>query len=136
MNNNIETLRLKKRAWLTRYAHKMDQIKNIERRIQKLEDRTSSAKSPNYSGMPRGGTPITTADLIVDKVDLEELLKEYTLEAKQLRREIIDVIDTADYFSYIDVLEDRYIKLKPPKHNERYLKLFDRAIDYIEIPGI
>ena len=61
------------------------------------------------SGMPRGGTPITTADLIADKCELESRIAKLKSKAARIRSEILDEIDLLDDSRYVDVLEAYFI---------------------------
>lgn len=61
------------------------------------------------SGMPRGGTPITTADLIADKLELESRIAKLKNKASRIRSEIIDEIDLLDDPRYADILEAYFL---------------------------
>ena len=61
------------------------------------------------SGMPRGGTPITTADLIADKCELESRIAKLKSKSARIRSEILDEIDLLDDSRYVDVLEAYFI---------------------------
>jgi DNA-directed RNA polymerase specialized sigma subunit len=61
------------------------------------------------SGMPRGGTPITTADLIADKCELESRIAKLKSKAARIRSEIIDEIDLLDDPRYADILEAYFL---------------------------
>jgi DNA-directed RNA polymerase specialized sigma subunit len=60
--------------------------------------------------MPRGGQPVTMADLIADKTELEERIESLKEKQKDIRREIIREIDTLDDYRHTDVLESFFIK--------------------------
>ena len=59
--------------------------------------------------MPRGGTPITSADLIADKCELESRIAKLKSKAARIRSEILDEIDLLDDPRYADVLEAYFL---------------------------
>ena len=59
--------------------------------------------------MPRGGTPITSADLIADKCELESRIVKLKSKAMRIRSEILDEIDSLDDPRYVDVLEAYFL---------------------------
>lgn len=59
--------------------------------------------------MPRGGTPVTEADLVSDKVDLEKRIEQIRAERHTVKNEIIDLIDTLDDPKLIEILESHTI---------------------------
>ena len=61
----IQEIERKKRS-LKRYKKNIACINRLEDKLKALDARITSVKSPNYSGMPRGGTPITSEDLLSD----------------------------------------------------------------------
>ena len=65
----------KKKRWLYRYRNNQLKIARLQNKLETLENRIISIKSPNYSGMPRGGTPITLDDLLSDKEDIKKRIK-------------------------------------------------------------
>ena len=76
-----ENEKIKKR-FLRRYQNNLSCISRLEAKLVILDERITTIKSPNYSGMPRGGVPVTLDDLLSDKDDLERRIK--NLKAKGL----------------------------------------------------
>lgn len=98
-----------KKRFLKRYRKTMKCVDRLKNKLAFLEDRMTSIKSPNLSGMPRGGTPVTIADLISDKDDLIERIDRLERKAKQIKAEILSEIDALDDDRYCDVLEAYFI---------------------------
>ena len=59
--------------------------------------------------MPRGGVPVTTEDLIADKIDLENRIKRLKEKSKKLKGEILEEIDSLDDPRYVAILEGFFI---------------------------
>ena len=72
-----------------------------------------SIRSPNYSGMPRGGVPVTVEELISDKSDLEERIKRLKNKARRLKLEILTEIDLLEDDRYSELLELYYVDCLP-----------------------
>ena len=121
-NQNIPEIESKKR-FLKRYRKNLNCINRLEDKLNLLDDKLNSVRSPNLSGMPRGGTPVTEADLIADKIDLEERIKRLKEKSKILKREILEEIDSLDEPRYCMVLEEFFIdclSLEDIAENEGY----------------
>ena len=97
------------RAWLYRYRNQLDKIHNLERRLEKINIRISSVKSPSYSNMPKGGSRKTAEDYIVDKIEIEGRIKNMEESAIQIRREIITAIDKISDANVCEPLEYKFI---------------------------
>ena len=109
MNNSELPEVTKKKQSLKRYRKNLACIKRLEKKVVVLDTRITSIKSPNYSGMPRGGQPITIEDLIADKSDLEDRIKRLKNKSKVLKRQILDEIDTLDDPRQCEILEAFFI---------------------------
>lgn len=107
-NSEIQQIERKKRS-LKRYKKNLACIERLEAKLDQIDDRMISVRSPNLSGMPRGGTPVTLADLISEKDELEERIKRLKDKSKKLRGEILDEIDSLEDTRYCDVLEGFFI---------------------------
>ena len=105
---DLQEIERKKRS-LKRYKKNNACIDRLEEKLILLDERIKSVRSPNYSGMPRGGTPVTLADLISDKTDLEERIERLKKKSKRLKTEILEEIDTLDDMRYVEVLEAFFI---------------------------
>ena len=107
-NQEIQEIENKKR-FLKRYRKNLNCIIRLEGKLDLLESKLNSVRSPNLSGMPRGGIPVTNADMIADKVDLENRIERLKEKGKKLKREILEEIDSLDEPRYIAVLEGFFI---------------------------
>lgn len=107
-NQDIQEIENKKR-FLKRYRKNLNCIVRLEGKLSLLEVKLNSVRSPNLSGMPRGGVPVTDADLIADKIDLENRIKRLKEKGKNLKGEILEEIDSLDEPRYIAILEGFFI---------------------------
>lgn len=107
-NQDIQEIASKKR-FLKRYRKNYNCIVRLEEKLALLDANLNSIRSPNLSGMPRGGVPITTADLVADKVDLENRITRLKEKGKRLKLEILEEIDSLDEPRYVAVLEGFFI---------------------------
>lgn len=108
-DQEIQEIKKKKRS-LKRYRNNLACIDRLEEKLTLLDERIKSVKSPNYSGMPRGGTPITTEELISDKVDLEKRIKRLKDKGKKYKDQILEEIDSLEDLRYCEVLEAYFIE--------------------------
>lgn len=107
-NSQIQQIEKKKRS-LKRYKKNLSCIERLEAKLDLVSERMTSVKSPNFSCMPRGGTPVTTADLVCEKMELEERIERLKDKGKILRREILAEIDTLEDPRQAEVLEAFFI---------------------------
>ena len=112
MKNSYEEEITNTKKFLRRYKNNMSCVDRLELKLQTLDERIKSIKSPNYSGMPRGSTPVTIEELISDKMELEKRIIKLKLKGKQLRSDILDRIDLLDDSRYCEVLEAYFIDNK------------------------
>ena len=133
-----------KKQWMKRYKKNLACIARLEEKLNLLDDRLISVKSPSLSGMPRGGTPVTVADLVSEKLELEERIARSQEKCKIIRREILAVIDDLDDIRYCEILEEYFIKQKSfaeisneMSYSEKsVIRLYSQAIDLLYIPGL
>lgn len=138
-----ETLN-KKKCWLYRYRNNQAKILRLQDKLETLEERIISIKSPNYSGMPRGSSPVTLDDLLSDKEQLLHRIKSLTTKGVTLKREILDAIDTLEHQKQADILEYWFINGYTAEQIDEILncsttyvyRLYSRSIKSIIIPGI
>ena len=104
----IQEIERKKRS-LKRYKKNIALVNRLEEKLALLDERIKSVRSPNLSGMPRGGTPVTVADLLSDKVELEERLTRQKAKSKDLKREVLEEIDSLEDIRYAEILEAFFI---------------------------
>lgn len=107
-NQEIQEIASKKR-FLKRYRKNLNCIVRLEKKLALLDVKLNSVRSPNLSGMPRGGVPVTAADMVADKIDLENRIERLKEKGKRLKREILEEIDSLDEPRYVAVLEGFFI---------------------------
>ena len=118
----IQEIERKKRS-LKRYKKNLACVNRLEEKLALLDEKIKSVKSPNMSGMPRGGTPVTIADLLSDKVELEERIERQKAKSKDLKKEILEEIDSLEDMRHAEVLEAFFIdgiSLEDIADNEGY----------------
>ena len=101
-----------KKRFLKRYRKNRALIYRLKLKIANLDDRIKTIRSPGYSDMPRGGTPITKEDMIAEKADLESRIKRLEAKGKNIKTEILDIIDELEDTRYAEVLESFLIECK------------------------
>lgn len=119
---DLNPIELKKRS-LKKYKILKSRINRLEDRRKTLDAKIKSVKSPNYSGMPRGGVPVSVDELLADKLELEERLERLKEKSKVLKREILEEIDSLDNPVYCEVLESFFIdglSIEQIAYNEGY----------------
>ena len=134
----------KKKAWLRRYRKNIEMLSRLQEKHDLLDHRLTAIKSPSPTGMPRGGTPVTVADLVSEKLELEERIARSQEKCKTIRREILAVIDDLDDIRYCEILEEYFIKQKSfaeisneMSYSEKsVIRLYSQAIDLLCIPGL
>ena len=104
----IQEVKKKKRS-LKRYRNNLACIDRLEEKLTALDEKIKSVKSPNYSGMPRGGAPITIEELLSDKIDLEKRIKRLKDKGKIYKDQILEEIDSLEDLRYCEVLEAYFI---------------------------
>ena len=87
-------------------------IDRLKVKLQILDEKIKRVKSPNYSGMPRGSVPVTVADLLSDKSDLENRIEKLTAKKSDLKHKVLEEIDTLEDDRYVEVLESFFIDCK------------------------
>lgn len=110
-NQDIQEIENKKRS-LKRYKKNIACIGRLEDKKTLLDLKRKSPKSPNYSGMPRGGTPITNEDISDEIIDLEKRIERLKAKGKRLKDEILEDIDSLEDPRYCEVLEAYFIDCK------------------------
>lgn len=112
MSDQEEIISQKKR-FLKRYKNNIACIKRLKNKIRILDERITNIKSPNYSGMPRGGIPISIDDLMSDKLELEERVERLKRKNVKVKKEILDAIDSLDDPRLCEVLESFFVDCIP-----------------------
>lgn len=129
------------KRYLKRYRNNIECISRLEAKRDDLEYKLKSLRSANISGMPRGGIPVTEADMIADKADLEARIVRLTAKGRILKSEVCAVIDTLEDPRHCEVLESFYIEClsmdeiaQKMNYTERHIHaLFQEAISFISI---
>lgn len=141
-NHESQEIKRKKQS-LKRYRKNVACIVRLERKRDLLDMRIKSIKSPNLSGMPRGGKPVTLDDLIADKTDLEDRIKRLKKKGYILKREILAEIDSLEEAKYCSVLESFFIDClsieeiaENEGYSDRYIyKLYEKGISLLTVKG-
>lgn len=102
----------KKRS-LRRYKNTLACIARLEERYISIDRKIMAIRSPNISGMPRGGVPVTVDELISDKMDLEARIERLKIKARALKNEILSEIDSLEDDRYCELLESHFIDCTP-----------------------
>jgi DNA repair exonuclease SbcCD ATPase subunit len=110
--DEIQEIERKKRS-LKRYKKNLACIRRLEDKLVSLDERITSVRTPNLSGMPRGGTPVTVDELIADKMDLEDRIKRLRKKQRDLKQQTLDEIDSLDDVRYCEILEAFFIDCIP-----------------------
>ena len=105
MENQFSQEIKNKKHSLKKYKVNLACVSRLEEKLILLDERIKSIKSPNYSGMPRGGTPVTIEELLSDKVDLEKRIQRLKDKGKRLKDSIIEEIDSLEDPKQAEVLE-------------------------------
>ena len=111
-DQEIQEIIKKKKRSLKRYRINLSCIVRLEEKLTLLDGRIKSVKSPNYSGMPRGGKPVTTEDLLSDKLDLEKRITRLKDKGKRFKDQRLEEIDSLEDPRYCEVLEAYFIDCK------------------------
>lgn len=138
--DEIQEIERKKRS-LKRYKKNLACIRRLEDKLVSLDERITSVKTPNLSGMPRGGTPVTVDELIADKIDLEDRIKRLRKKQRDLRQQTLDEIDSLDDVRYCEILEAFFIDCIPLEdiaENEGYTvrhvyRLYSEAVTQLAL---
>ena len=137
-----ETIKQRKKKWLSRYKRNRIAIQRLKEKVNSLDSKIKTVKTNNLSGMPRGGVPVTIADIIADKQELEERIEKLELKGRQYRREILDAIDDLEDAVLAEILESVFIDGMLIEdvgdeldYNIRHIyRLYARAMEAIQVP--
>lgn len=108
-SQDLETLKSRKKRSLKRYRKNLACIERLETKLEVMEERIISLKSPSLSGMPRGGVPVTIDDLMSDKIDLENRIERLKAKGRDLKREVCEEIDSLEDSTDCEILESFFI---------------------------
>lgn len=136
----MENIKIKEtKNYLMRYKKNMSCIRRLEKKLEILDKRLKSPRTTNLSGMPRGGVPVTIADLVADKENLERRIQRLKIKGANLKSEVLEEIDKLNDSRYIGVLEAFFIddlSLEIIAENEGYTvrhiyRLYSEAVNII-----
>ena len=133
--SDIKEVERKKRP-LKRYKKTLACIDRLEVKLDLVNQKLTSIKSPNLSGMPRGGTPVTSADLIADKLELEERIERLKARGVRQRHEILEEIDSLEDPKHAEVLELFFINCLTLEEIADKLRYSDRHVYRIYSEGV
>lgn len=141
-DNEVQEIAQKKR-YLKRYRKNIACINRLNNKLYLLTNRIESIKSPSFSGMPRGGVPVTVAELLSDKIELEKRIERLQLKNKKIKSEILEEIDSLDDPRYCEVLEAYFIDCmtiseiaEKEAYTDRHIyRLYDEAIRLLALNG-
>lgn len=130
-----------KKKFLRRYKKNLLNIARLKNKVAILDERAKNIRSPKLSDMPRGGTPVTTGDLIAEKDEIERRIIRLEEKSKNLKREILDKIDEVEDYRYAEILEAYFIECKDFEtiaedmcYNLRHImRLYTEAVNSIEL---
>lgn len=139
-NHSFQDTEHKKR-YLKRYRKNVACVRRLEVKLRILDDRITSVKSPSFSGMPRGGTPVTLDELLSDKFELEERITRLRKKGRILKAEILEKIDLLEDSRHCEILEGYLIECQSIEDIaddmgysvRRIYQLYSQAIDLITL---
>jgi predicted DNA-binding protein YlxM (UPF0122 family) len=141
-DQSAQDIEREKKRYLKRYRKNLACIRRLESKLDNLESKLKSIRSASLSGMPRGGIPVTDADLIADKVDLEARIERLKAKSRDLKNSVYEAIDTLEDPRYCEVLEAYFIDClsieeiaEEMAYTERHVyTLYKEAISLISLP--
>lgn len=110
-NVSLQELERRKR-YLKRYRKNRALIDRLKDKVEALNGRIYTLRSPVISDMPRGGKRVEVSDLIADREELERRIDRLESKGKEIKSEILDQIDGLDDPRYAEVLESFFIDCK------------------------
>lgn len=93
------------KKFFKRYRKNRAKIERLENKKKIKYDRMLTVRSPNLSGMPRGGTPVTIQDLQADISEIEDRIERLNTQGRKIKAELVAIIDEIEDTRYADVLE-------------------------------
>ena len=112
MDESQNKIREQKKRYLKRYKKNLALIERLENKLADLNDRIYKVKSPSYSAMPKGSTPVELSDLISDKEGLIARIDRLRDKSKKLKVETLNIIDELDDPRHAEILESFFIDCK------------------------
>lgn len=134
-NSDIERVEKKKRS-LKRYKKNLSCIERLEAKLETLDTRMTSVRSPKLSDMPRGGQPVTTEDMILEKIELEKRIERLKAKSKKLRSETLEEIDRVEDPRYSEILEAFFIDCMTLEEIAENMNYTDRHVYRLYSEGV
>ena len=127
----------KMKDYLRRYRVNVLLIHRLENKRKSLDDKICKIKSPDYSGMPRGGIPVSVEDLISDKLEIEKRIERLKVKGQRFKAEILEKIDELEDTRHVEIMELYFIECKDFRtiaaetgYTERHvIRLYSEAIN-------
>lgn len=101
---------MKKRLYS--YRNNQDCIKRLKYKLEELNARIKAIKSPSYTGMPKGGVPVSMEELLSDKIELENRIESLQKKSKEYKADIYSIIDTVNDVRQVEIMEAYFIGCK------------------------
>lgn len=98
------------KKFLKQYRIYIRQIKRLEDRLYKIDDRIETTQSPQISGMPGGGIPRTLSDDLSEREELGKRINSLNEESESIRISILNCIDHLENPNQANVLEMYFIR--------------------------
>lgn len=134
-NEEFQTFKTNRR-FLKRYRKSLAKIDRLKDRLFDINEKINKIKSPNFSGMPKGGTPPSLAEMISDKIELEERIQRQIEKSREIRREVLEKIDDLEDELQAEVLEAFFIQSSELSEIADQLGYSERYIASIYSAGI
>lgn len=126
-----------KKDYLRRYRVNVLLVRRLENKHRNIDEKLYKVKSPNYSGMPRGGVPFSIEDLISKKLEIEKRIARLKAKGEKIREEILEKIDELEDTRHVEIMELYFIECKDFRtmasetgYTERHIfRLYSEAIN-------
>lgn len=125
-----------KKEYLRRYRNIMCHIDVLEEKLYLLECKMKKPRHSVLSDMPKGGTSITSEELIVQKVELEDRINRQLEDARKLRSELIEKIESLIDHREAEILELYFVDQVNIADIAEVLQLSQRQVFRIYSKGV
>lgn len=115
MNEHMSTDDLKierKKKELRRYRKNKECLNRLYEKLDFINIKMINPQAFKVSGMPRGGTPVTIGDLLIEKNELEDRIARMKVKGDKIKKKILNEIDSLDDYRYCEILEGYFIECK------------------------
>ena len=133
---------LEKKNYLMRYRKNREAVRRLEKKAVELDQQCCRTKSQNFTGMPRGGTPVSIEEMIADKEEIEERIQRLKSKGRTIRAELLSAIDDLENARHAEILEAFFVDCKEfdeiareKEYNKRHvIRLYTEAVNSIALP--